>query len=299
MHQELEDAEDLAKMQATMDEEKAKEKEMEVAKEKEKPSSSVELKDVKEEVLDLDLEDAVESELKELSSLRHCKVCNCRLYIRQGLCANMACPNFYMLDPDAPAKICARGAVKEGRKWSPAEWKEQQMHKVESQQLLLEYQESLQEFKPEIEAAVAQGQVPRVLPMPSAPAVVIEDLTDGSITMHPAEGAAVPEASEGDEAEAADIPAFESMDPKYKKAVLEASKRKRSKGLKRVLNLHAAIQRKKMKGEWVGSQTPLQLPQLQQEWLDAKVAKAIASAPWRQDQSKDQSKGTWKKWYSK
>ena len=292
MHQELEDAEDLAKMQA-LDEEKNKEKE----KEKEKPVSTVETKPmtaVKEEPIDL--EDAVESELSELSSLRLCKVCNCRLYIRQGLCANMACPNFYLLDPDAPAKICARGSLKEGRKWSPAEWKQSQMNRVESQQLLMEYENSIKEFQPEIEAAIHEQQTPRVLPMPSAPAVVIEDLTDGSITMHPPEGGAV--AAEASGAEAPEVQDFESMDAKYKAAVFEASKRKRSKGLKRVLNLHAAISRKKSKGEWIGPQTPVALSQLQQEWLDSKVAKAISSAPWRQqDNTQFEKKPFWKKWH--
>ena len=55
------------------------------------------LKAVKLEPAD---EDWIE-EVKELSSLRMCNLCNTRNYLRQGLCCNMYCQAFFMLDPHA------------------------------------------------------------------------------------------------------------------------------------------------------------------------------------------------------
>ena len=96
--------------------------------------------------------------------------------------------------------------------------------------------------------------------------VIIEDLEDGEKVEHPPSGP---------------VPPMDSMPQAYKDAVLESSKRKKSKGVKRVLSLHYAIQQKKQKGTWIRPDAPMQgLTNAQQTWMNDRVAKAIATAPW-------------------
>ena len=97
--------------------------------------------------------------------------------------------------------------------------------------------------------------------------VIIEDLEGGEKVEHPP---SVP------------VPPMDSMPQAYKDAVLESrSKRKKSKGVKRVLSLHYAIQQKKQKGTWIRPDAPMQgLTNAQQTWMNDRVAKAIATAPW-------------------
>eukprot|EP00435_Cladocopium_sp_Y103_P032932 s606_g8.t1 len=103
-----------------------------------KPAGEETLVEVKEEIMD-----DVELELKELSSLRLRRLCNSRLYLRQGLCANLKCRGFYMLDP--------------------SEWRSTQKGKIESERLAEEDKDSLEEYKDDVQEAMA----PRVdLPMP-------------------------------------------------------------------------------------------------------------------------------------
>ena len=87
---------------------------------------------VKQEIDEKDME--IE-EMKVLSSLRWCHRCQSKSYLRQGLCTNLLCPLFFMGVADAPQRICARGPVHEGAKWSPASWQKDMKGKVECEQL--------------------------------------------------------------------------------------------------------------------------------------------------------------------
>ena len=78
-------------------------------------------------------------------------------------------------------------------------------------------------------------------PMVNEPTVV-EDLETGDIFHHPPEG---PMAS------------MASMDQTYQDAILNASKARRSKGVKRLLSLQHAIESKKARGEWTGPPQPV------------------------------------------
>ena len=80
-------------LQEEMAEEAAAKEAAEAGKEKEPEL----LKAVKLEPAD---EDWIE-EVKELSSLRMCNLCNTKNYLRQGLCCNLYCQAFYMRDPHA------------------------------------------------------------------------------------------------------------------------------------------------------------------------------------------------------
>ena len=96
--------------------------------------------------------------------------------------------------------------------------------------------------------------------------VIIEDLESGEKPEHPPS-----------------VPPLETMTmpDEYKQAIMESSKKKQSKGVKRVLSLHAAIQKKKQKGLWVGPDIPMAgLTNDQQTWMNERVKKAIESAPW-------------------
>ena len=88
---------------------------------------------VKQEIDEKDME--IE-EMKVLSSLRWCHRCQSKSYLRQGLCTNLLCPLFFFMGvADAPQRICARGPVHEGAKWSPASWQKDMKGKVECEQL--------------------------------------------------------------------------------------------------------------------------------------------------------------------
>ena len=111
-------------------------------------------------------------------------------------------------------------------------------------------------------------------PMVNEPTVV-EDLETGDVFHHPPEEpmASTPMASTP----------MASMDQTYQDDILSASKARRSKGVKRLLSLHHAIESKKAKGEWTGPPQPVAgMSQSRQKWLSNRVQHAIDSAPWRQ-----------------
>ena len=100
---------------------------------------------VQQPLMQVKIEEEEIEQLQELSSLRHCMLCNTRNYLRQGLCANLLCKGFYMLDPHAAEKLCSKGRYEWGAKWSPAEWQRIQQPKVECRQLSQALQDGLAE----------------------------------------------------------------------------------------------------------------------------------------------------------
>ena len=114
-------------------------------------------------------------------------------------------------------------------------------------------------------------QVPEA-PLPAAETpLIIEDLESGDIQEHPS---VPPQPSVP--------PELHNMGEECQQAIAQAAKKRRSKGVKRVLSLHAAIMNKKAKGQWVGSDNPVPNLSLDQKsWMDQRVQKAIQSAPWR------------------
>ena len=57
-----------------------------------------------------------------VQDLRLCTACKTKNYIRQGLCININCKLYFMSRSDSGTRLCARGKLSEGRKWSPGEW---------------------------------------------------------------------------------------------------------------------------------------------------------------------------------
>ena len=130
------------------------------------------LKAVKLEPAD---EDWIE-EAKELSSLRMCNLCNTKSYLRQGLCCNLYCQAFSMRDPHAGEKLTARGKYEHGAKWSPRDWKQHAMPRIECAQLAKAFEDSIQEYGEELqEAMLPPPQVEGAAPFIDEP-VIIEDL---------------------------------------------------------------------------------------------------------------------------
>jgi len=207
MHRELELQEELAEAEAAANEtaEAAK-----AAKEKE-PLLKVKLED----------EEEIE-EVKELCSLRLCNLCNTRNYLRQGLCCNMYCQAFYMLDPHAGEKLTARGKYEHGAKWSTYDWQKYAQPRIECSQLAQTFQDGIQEYAQELEEAMLPTpQVEGAAPFIADP-VIIEDLESREKHEHPPS-----------------VPFLETMPDEYKQAIMESSKKKQSKGVKRVLSLQA------------------------------------------------------------
>ena len=239
----------------------------EVAAANETAEAAKAAKEKEPELLNVKLEPADEEEIeevKELSSLRLCNLCNTRNYLRQGLCCNMYCQAFYMLDPHAGEKLTARGKYEYGAKWPPHDWQKYAQPRSECSQLAQAFQDGIQEYAQELEEAMLPPpQVEEAAPFIDAP-VIIEDLESGEKVEH-----------------APSVPPMDTMPDEYKQAIMESSKKKKSKGVKRVLSLHAAIQKKKQKGTWVGPDIPMAgLTNDQQSWMNERVQKAIASAPW-------------------
>ena len=95
-------------------------------------------------------EEFEDSDQKETDSslvvqdLRMCSACHSKSYIRQGLCINIYCSLYYMNRPDSGTRLCARGKLSEGKKWSPKEWVESgQYGKIEEQLLTDEWNEAI------------------------------------------------------------------------------------------------------------------------------------------------------------
>ena len=174
---------------------------------------------VQQPLMQVKIEEEEIEQLQELSSLRHCMLCNTRNYLRQGLCANLLCKGFYMLDPHAAEKLCSKGRYEWGAKWSPAEWQRIQQPKVECRQLSQALQDGLAEYKDELAEAM---QVPEA-PLPAAETpLIIEDLESGDIQEHPS---VPPQPSVP--------PELHNMGEECQQAIAQAANKKRSKGVKR------------------------------------------------------------------
>ena len=104
------------------------------------------------------------------------------------------------------------------------------MHRIECAQFSKELEEGLVEYGPELQAAMEPPQV-EAHPIIHEP-IVVEDLETGGTDTHHASAPV-------DAVDAVDATnAMESMPQSYQDAVLQSSKRKKSKGVKRVLSLH-------------------------------------------------------------
>ena len=164
-------------------------------------------------------EDDVEP-LQELSSLRKCGYCHQKMYLRKGLCANLMCSAFYMNNPRAPELLCAKGPTHHGAKWSPREWQSSLKDKVECKQLSMAMNESLNEWGEDLALEMRQQkEIPA--PIHHEP-VIIEDLESGERVEH------APKEPEGP-------PPLSSMTESYQEALTAAAKKKRSRGVKRLL----------------------------------------------------------------
>eukprot|EP00435_Cladocopium_sp_Y103_P048180 s416_g14.t1 len=194
------------------------------------------------------MEDSGEVEAIEesvaMSSLRWCHICKSQSYL--GLCTNLLCPIYYMRVSDAPMRITAKGRLDKGEKRSPDQWSRQMQNRVECDALGREVKNTIQEYRDDLDMEVAAQPVQPKAAMPMvAEPVVVEDLESGG-------------------------------------ALYGAANKRRSKGVKRPLPLHAKIEEKKAGGEWEGPAEPLPgLSDEQKQWIDNKVKRAIASAPWR------------------
>ena len=158
------------------------------------------------------------------------------MYLRKGLCANLMCSAFYMNNPRAPELLCAKGPIHHGAKWSPAEWQSSLKNKVESKQLSMAMNESLNEWGEDLALEMRQQkEIPA--PIHHEP-VIIEDLESGERVEH---GPKEPQEPEGP-------PPLSSMTESYKEALTAAARGKRNRGVKRLLSLHAAICQKNKGG---------------------------------------------------
>ena len=129
-------------------------------------------------------------------------------------------------------------------------------NRIECQALHQAFAENMEANGADLQAAMDPPQVEGPEPTIHDP-VVIEDLESGEVTTH-------------DQA-----PSVESMPKDYIQAVMDSSKTNKSKGVKRVMGLHFAIQAKS-RGE---NGSPLQgLSSSAEAKLNARVQKAIDMA---------------------
>ena len=125
---------------------------------------------VKEEAEDSDQEGEPALVVQDL---RHCNACKSKSYIRQGLCINMYCKLYYMGRADCDRRLCARGKLNEGRKWSPKEWVDSGSYAQVEEQLL---KDSFDEAMKEVE-----GLPPPVKSIPLPAKALVES---GPIIIH-------------------------------------------------------------------------------------------------------------------
>ena len=211
--------------------------------------------------------------LQELQCLRWCHKCGTKNYLRQGLCVNMLCSLFYMQVPNAGQKLVAKGKLSEGASWSPAEFNKVLQNRVECSLLKENLQEELQNIE-DLAGELAPERQKEPAPYVSDP-ITIEDLESGEKVEHVPEK--IPEEKDRH---------LSDMSQQYQSALWTSAAKTKSKGLKRVLSLHAAIEKKKKAGKWIGPEEPLTdfgVSQEQKALLDKKVQKAIATAPWRRN----------------
>ena len=195
---------------------------------------------VKEEAEDSDQEGEPALVVQDL---RHCTACKSKSYIRQGLCINIYCKLYYMGRADCDRRLCARGKLNEGRKWSPKEWVDSGSYAQVEEQLL---KDSFDEAMKEVEGLpppVKSIPLPAKALVESGP-IIIEDMETGEVLNPESSGSKPDAAPENDEA---------SME----KALLAATRRVRNKGWKRVQALAEKISEKKARGEWKGPNIPL------------------------------------------
>ena len=128
---------------------------------------------VKEEQLEDSDHGETESSLV-VQDLRWCTACQSKSYIRQGLCINIYCRLYYMGRSDSGTRLCARGKLSEGRKWSPKEWVESGQFAKTEEQLLTD------NWKEAIEAVEGLPPPEMRTPMPaklvSSEPITIEDM---------------------------------------------------------------------------------------------------------------------------
>ncbi len=139
--------------------------------------------------------------------------------------------------------MTARGRLSDGRKWSPQEWKDSgAQEQVEENLLASEFKEALADVKdfgpPPLLAAKPKA---KVVDMPSQP-ITIEDLESGEVNEHNSEKPAPQEPASGS-ADASMDQAFQDLH--MQNQILNASRKQRNKGWKRVAALGARIAEKK------------------------------------------------------
>ena len=226
---------------------------------------------VKEEAEDSDQEGEPALVVQDL---RHCTACKSKSYIRQGLCINIYCKLYYMGRADCDRRLCARGKLTEGRKWSPKEWVDSGSYAQVEEQLL---KDSFDEAMKEVEGLpppVKSIPLPAKALVESGP-IIIEDMETGEVLNPESSGSKPDAAPENDEA---------SME----KALLAATRRVRNKGWKRVQALAEKISEKKARGEWKGPNIPL--PKEAYEHLQSAAFKiqdkVDPNKDWKYDDSK-------------
>ena len=238
-------------------------------------------------------EEFEDSDQKETDSslvvqdLRMCSACHSKSYIRQGLCINIYCSLYYMNRPDSGTRLCARGKLSEGKKWSPKEWVESgQYGKIEEQLLTDEWNEAI---------AAVEGLPPpekkSLMPakLVSKEPILIEDIETGEVFSNQEASASKPDATPD---AAADGGANPENDETMEKAIIAASRRVRNKGWKRVRALAEKISEKKMRGEWSGPDVPM--PSFASKYLAESAFKAQDKAyPTRDWTSDDWKKKKW------
>ena len=190
-----------------------------------------------------------------VQDLRHCQACKTKSYIRQGLCLNIFCKLYYMGRADSGTRLCARGKLSEGRKWSPQEWVSSgSFAQVEESLLKENMEEALEEVAPYGPPPMKRAK----LAIPAGETIVIEDLDSGEVLQPDAAGSA---ASGSAAVDATNPMASDEMNA----ALIQASRKKRNKGWKRVRALAERIFEKKMRGEWQWPDIPM--PNFAREYL--------------------------------
>ena len=203
-----------------------------------------------------------EPEALVLNDLRKCEKCHGMSYLRQGLCVNVYCSLYYMWNPQAGTRLTARGHLNEGNKWSPSEWGKGQYQRVEEELLSTAFKDEVkqaQEFgDPPMEIASKAMKIAskakELAAASSSNPIEIEDIETGEISQHGGEKAA--EAEYHQNWSPADK-AVDYVESDVSPQLLQASRRVRNKGWKRVASLAAKITEKKQRGEWKGPEVPI------------------------------------------
>ena len=201
-----------------------------------------------------------------LNDLRKCEKCGGMSYLRQGLCVNVYCSLYYMWNPQAGTRLTARGKINEGKKWSPSEWGKSQYQRVEEALLSTAFKDEVKKAQKfgdppmEIASKAAMEIASKAKELAAASSsnpIEIEDMETGEIHQHGGE-----EADGGEKAAeyvqnwSAEDKAADYIEP-VSPQLLEATRKVRNKGWKRVASLAAKITEKKQRGEWLGPDVPI------------------------------------------